>query len=632
MKSAAPKKIPAFLLVFLILLLLKLAIAFLSTIGWVTPDSFLFIERAEKLGTPEFFTTGGTFPLYSLLLYPALLLPDGFMVARAFMVIDALISSLLFFPIFLFAKKFMDELEAAEIALIACLLPGVLTCGQLIMAENVFIPLLALSVYLTYESFTRKSTKLDIASGVVAFLTFSTKVLGSAVILLQACLIVNEIRNEGAVQTIKKRKGYLVLLALLAVFSLLSATNSATKVADRAAGLAHGIDFVSVLQVLLNQTIYLMFSSLVVFLPAVVLLFLERKSKSEQMAAGMVLFLCVVFLVSSALAVSKLPPILGGIYGRYLDPLAPLIFIIGYAWIKNRTKPSWLISGATLLFISLLVMLPIPADLIGQPALALLKSHPAPIVLLASLLFLLLAFLSGSRHFKTALIATILIFSFISVALLSAARDLESLEPALKVAVANSGPGKPVLIDIRPDEQIFSRFREDKHKLVLGITNVYSKGNVQDYANQTNGPLVSVLPFAFKPLFCSSYFRVYEVSQPARLPDELPSNETFCFSSGLLWERPDNEGILAQASSKILLWADAGNKTVSIASAAGKQNVSLLSHGFNKTFEASETWTEIQLPREQAGTMEIEIFGSASMRDCFGFECDNASIVLGRIR
>ncbi|GEM_PF-5839466 len=629
MKPAAPKKIPAFLLVFLVLLLLKLGIAFFSTIGWVTPDSFLFIERAEKLGTPEFFTADGTFPLYSLILYPALLLPDGFMTARAFMVINALVSSLLFFPVFLFAKKFVDELEATEIALIACLLPGVLTYGQLIMAENVFIPLFALSIYLTYESFTRKSTKLDIVSGVVAFLAFSTKVLGGAVILLQACLIANEMMGEGAIQTIKKRKGYILLLGLLILFSLFSAPNSAAKAADRAAGLIQGIDVVSLLHVLFNQTVYLMFSSLVIFLPATALFFLERKSKSEQMAAGMVLFLCAVFLVSSAAAVSKLPPIIGGAYGRYIDPLAPLILVIGYAWAKDRTKPSWLVSGATLLFIFFLVILPIPTDLIGQPALALLKSHPAPIVLLASLLFLLLAILSGSRHFKTALIATVLVFSFISVALLSTARDLGSLGPALNVAVANSGPGKPVLINIRPDEQIFSSFRENKHQLVLGIANIYSKGNARDYANQTNGALVSVSPLAFNPVFCSSYFRVYDVSQPARPPTEFPSNETFCFSSGLLWERSDNGGILAQARSKILLWADAGNKTVRLASAAGKQNVSIVSTGFNRTIEVSDAWAEFQIQQKQPGIVEIEILGSGSMQNCFGFECDNASIVLG---
>ena len=185
-KNTLKTEVFIIILLFVCLVIIKTTIVLLWAID--TPimyyDELLYAKGAESfIHSWEINFQGNpinTFPpLYSIAISPAYLFVDPKISYLAIIILNGIMFSTLIFPIWFLAKMFLTKAEALLVAiLVTFFLPFNYSYLFTIMSENLFIPLIALSVLFLLLSITNSSLLLDAICGFIFGLTYLTKTTG----------------------------------------------------------------------------------------------------------------------------------------------------------------------------------------------------------------------------------------------------------------------------------------------------------------------------------------------------------------------------------------------------------------------------------------------------------------------
>lgn len=145
-------------------------------------DELIYSEMAKSFITSfqfiyDGFPTNMYPPLYPLLISPFFLLPNIELTYIGIKFCNAIISSLIIFPLWFLGTKFLENKYAFAVIILVAISP-VMIFSNMIMSENLFCPLVVLTVLLIYESFIQKSFKIDILCGFCIGACYLTKTIG----------------------------------------------------------------------------------------------------------------------------------------------------------------------------------------------------------------------------------------------------------------------------------------------------------------------------------------------------------------------------------------------------------------------------------------------------------------------
>ena len=147
----------------------------------IVMDETLYFLQAKEIWTNHTYilhnkTFGAQYPpLYPLLLSPLTVISDVNLRYMGGLAVNALLSSLLIFPVFEIARKFLDERKALIVSAIIVFAPLSLTYSFVWMSENLYFLLFAYSVLWILR-------KERVKAGIGVGLTTLTKVIGLALI------------------------------------------------------------------------------------------------------------------------------------------------------------------------------------------------------------------------------------------------------------------------------------------------------------------------------------------------------------------------------------------------------------------------------------------------------------------
>jgi hypothetical protein len=135
-------------------------------------------------------------PLYPLLLAPLFAMPSATMIYEVVRILNALIWSSAVFPVYFVSRRLTANTWLPWlIAVAAVFMPSSLYIS-VVMAEALFYPLCAWTIYLAVKTLDTPSTRTAVIVGVFAGLLFLTKQVGLlAAVSVAACFIVHYIRN-----------------------------------------------------------------------------------------------------------------------------------------------------------------------------------------------------------------------------------------------------------------------------------------------------------------------------------------------------------------------------------------------------------------------------------------------------
>jgi len=183
------------LTLYILSVIFKIILAFLFALP--TPityfDEIIYAKGAESfINSANLAFQGESInifpPLYSIIISLAYLLKDPHAAYFAITLLNAIILSTIIFPIWLLAKMFLNRNEALIVTiLIGFFLPLNYTYIFVIMSENLFIPLIALSILFLLKSIFNPSLKYDALCGFLFGLAYLTKNAG--IVLLPLYII-----------------------------------------------------------------------------------------------------------------------------------------------------------------------------------------------------------------------------------------------------------------------------------------------------------------------------------------------------------------------------------------------------------------------------------------------------------
>lgn len=220
----AMKSYKKLLLVFLIFAAIKVILSYFVSSPSMFADEYWYAKFARNLFVYGRYIVHGAFssarpPLYPILLSISYLFKDMTVVYFVMKVINAIVSSLVIFPIWLLSKEFLSERKAFLVTVLAGIFPSLFAFSPYIMAENLFFPLFFFSVYFLYKSFLENGYKWDILAGIFIGLAYLTRTLAVIFIPVIILILIVELFRKREFMQIKK-KLVLGLVALLVVSPL----------------------------------------------------------------------------------------------------------------------------------------------------------------------------------------------------------------------------------------------------------------------------------------------------------------------------------------------------------------------------------------------------------------------------
>ena len=314
---------------FLISLFVHSILILFTGIGYVQPDSPLYMLSAKSLTTfspDNFFWTR---PMYPLFISLWAMLGEG-----VIGYINAFMMSLLVFPAYLISQYTKDKTNQFLIMLFSILLPSVLFYPTLVMAENLFIPLFMLGFVLLIRWWTDQSNiNLGLFILVSLFATL-TKVMGATLFLTFIILIFLGIINKKTVNMKMVLIGLIALLILLTVIFFRNTPNINPE------------NLMKIIPYLTIGTFGLVF-----LLP------------NKTILKPYLILLIVYILISSSSS-----------HLRYLDPLVILIILLSFT---GEMKTKWYI-----LLVAVLIVLALFDNIIPIRGWGLLHLSTAHIILI----------------------------------------------------------------------------------------------------------------------------------------------------------------------------------------------------------------------------------------------------------
>jgi len=364
---------PVFL-IFCILVLVKIIISLFFRYPWIFADETVYAETARNILQGEFFshlTYCQTYPPgYSLFLSPAYIVSENpFTSYHVMLTINAIITSSIVFPAYFLLNKFCPKFYSITGSLFIGILPSAIAYTFVVMSENLFIPLFFFSIWFLIEFFDSRSIWWGFLSGFSLFLLFFTRTLGVAMIFgFFVALLYYIIRQQGSrdFYTILKDvsfpvAGFCVPVILWSYYKLniggnvISAYKNEEYLVSISSVLSGYEPSIQYLQLMLHELEFLILSSyLILFTFAIywIIILIHRGMDENQGLENIsllafqssALYVFVSSLITVGITVVHMFNALDKgfflsyqIFGRYIDPLVPIIVLVGLIGFYHAT-------------------------------------------------------------------------------------------------------------------------------------------------------------------------------------------------------------------------------------------------------------------------------------------------------
>lgn len=339
------------ILLFIILCIIKIGLSFLIPSPTMFEDEYYYSSMARSFYKDSNFMIYGSpsskyGPVYPIILSFAYIFKDMRIVYFIFKIFGALLSSLIIFPAWLLAKEFLNERKALLVSFLCSILPLGFIFSFYVMSENLFYPLVLLTIYSLYKSFTEQSIKWDLLTGVLLGLVYLTKVLGVILVfIIFTSFLINLFIKKDLRQI--KRKFILYFAALLTVLPWLirNGLNFGWSLSG-IMGYVKEINDISTefsayafLYWILLYTAYLILATgAVIFI--LNLLSVKSEDKNLKLLFTITLVTVIGFILISSLHSAIYTNInnwfVGRPLGRYLEGCIPLMLILGFISLKYQ--------------------------------------------------------------------------------------------------------------------------------------------------------------------------------------------------------------------------------------------------------------------------------------------------------
>jgi len=372
--------------IFTVIVVLKFSISFLFQAPVVYYDEYAYSLLAHDISQGSLMIIGeiqSQIPLthpyptgYSYFLAPAYIFGNNLnVVYHAMLLVNAILSTLLLFPVFFIMKKFVEKKLAFLSAILITVLPTVTIHNYLLLSENAFYLVFLLSCLLLIKIFNYK--KLDkkflcyvIVLGFAVRFLIMIKATGFA--MLAALFFV-------ILYTILKNRDKLSLIYGIALLPSLPIvvqffTDSKTSIGYESfeyinrqiEASSHLSQF---LKIILNEINYLILMSFFVFIAFTIILFIYWKKvhieKKESLTVfSLYGFISIIFLI--LITANHIYRSQYSIYTRYVSVGLPIIFMLGiigmnlFYKIKERIANLYL--GSIIIILGFLSVLTFPIE------------------------------------------------------------------------------------------------------------------------------------------------------------------------------------------------------------------------------------------------------------------------------
>lgn len=368
LKSKLPNRyeIPVLFSFFFLLIALKAILVFPFKTPWILADEVVYSELSQNILDFVFLSDikdAQTYPPgYSVFLSVAnLLSSDKQALYRNMLLINSFLSSSIIFPAYFLLNKYTSKFQALGGSLVISALPSVVTYAFVVMSENLFVPLVLYSVWFLYESFENNRMQWDILAGVSIFYLCFTRETGIIFIVSVFISLIYFVWSSGPEDRLKILKNKMVLVFSFAVptfgwFLYKTATSSKGSLYDTTGYSSSLVDSFSKIEafelfvrLMLNEIGYIMLSTYLVIFIICILLISESIFKlrlvglSEYLTTfgpknTIALSSSIVYFLSFSaglliITVTHMKRYIGNpdnfIFGRYIDPIIPVVFLFG---------------------------------------------------------------------------------------------------------------------------------------------------------------------------------------------------------------------------------------------------------------------------------------------------------------
>jgi hypothetical protein len=381
--------------IFFILVTIKSALTFFSFTPTVFIDEGLYDTVAQYIIRGTYFNAanyGAAFPPgYSIFISVAYLFSeDKIIIYHIMLIINNIISASIIFPSYFILKKYISQLHALLGAILISVLPAVTLFSFLLMSETLFICLTVFSIWFLIEAFENDTILFDFLAAISVFYLYLTRETGIAFIVAAISALVFFVLSSEKGTRFKVVHDKAVLIFSLVIPLLMWILY---KIIALSSVSYYGMDiyihtlirffsspslFESFSILMLHEIEYLIFSSYVIFFLLFIFIIsgslfkfksfgfndlLQEIPLRKVLALRSVIIYCLTFSAGLLVITVTFMQQWGGftIYGRYIDPIVPVLFIfgiVGIGFLSTKTGPKWnsgliFCAGVAVLFLSL---------------------------------------------------------------------------------------------------------------------------------------------------------------------------------------------------------------------------------------------------------------------------------------
>jgi len=356
----------AWLIYFYVFLVIGKTLLSLSfTTPWIFADEAVYAGIAKNMYLNLNFLSSAPIshtypPGYSFLLLFSYIFADN-NIYHAMLFINALINSLILFPAYYISKKFMDNKFALIIAILIAIAPSNVLYTFALMSENLFIPLFLFSTYFVINTFTTDSKVAQLLAGFSVTYLFITRSTGIAIIVSFCVVFVYYIWiNKELINSIRQKSISLVSLfgSLFIWIHLKTAFTQEVQSLDKLTGYSVNSyvqtlmgavtsfeSFILFIKLTIHEIDYLIVASFFIFFVFAIFAILHKdyiKNKEVfnifTLYTGVSAFILLIITVTHMYSHFSNGNQYYSIFGRYIDPILPIIYIIGGIGISIYTN------------------------------------------------------------------------------------------------------------------------------------------------------------------------------------------------------------------------------------------------------------------------------------------------------
>jgi hypothetical protein len=348
------------LILFIFLIIIKAILTIFINTPSTFADGYIYAKTAQGIyETGTISLNGDTIfgypPLYPLVLSITYLFKDMQITYLFMKLINVILSSLIIFPIWLLSKEFLNKKKAFLCTTIISIMPFSFAFSPFLMAENLFYPLVLFTIYFFYKAVKNNELKFFILAAIAGGLSFLTKFSALAIFAaLISCLIIFLVRKQISLKN--STIFTIIFLAIMSIWFIRNGMLLGFTFEGLAGSYSREITTIKPDNVLLNFTswIILYLGGLLLatggyfFINSLKTIKKITKKNKESIFITICLAISVFVILIAAnhnlhinSIATLLPWLTGRLIMRYVDILLPLIIILGFIGLKNKTKTKW---------------------------------------------------------------------------------------------------------------------------------------------------------------------------------------------------------------------------------------------------------------------------------------------------